>query len=302
MLQIMKSLQDSLRRIFMAAVERVDPYEMIRSQVTLDGSILSIETESVHENIDLDTFERIVVLGAGKAGAPMARALEDILGSRISSGTIVVKSGHAEKLTRIEVIEASHPVPDQRSAEAGKRLLEIAREGTDDTLFLVAVSGGGSALLEAPRTELIDGQSVEITLADMQRTTSVLLASGATIQEINAVRKHLSAIKGGQLAKAIYPAHSIGLVLSDVVGDRLDVIASGLTVPDPTTFSTALHAIESYGIARELPKPVMRILTAGAEGLLEETPKPGDKLFKAESPSNGPAFPSRTNACRANPA
>jgi hydroxypyruvate reductase len=254
---------------------------MIRSQVTLDESILSIDTESVHENIDLDTFDRIVVLGAGKAGAPMARALEDILGDRVAGGTVVVKSGHGEKLRRVDIIEASHPVPDQRSVDAANRLLTAAREGTDGTLFLIVVSGGGSALLESPRQELIDGQKVEITLADMQQTTSVLLASGAAIEEINAVRKHLSSIKGGQLAKALYPAHSIGLILSDVVGDRLDVIASGLTVPDPSTFSTALGYIETYNIARDLPKPVMRILTAGAEGLLDDTPKPGDAVFKS---------------------
>jgi len=272
--------RDHLRTIFTAAVDRVNPYEMIRSQVTIDGSVLSIDTESVHENIDLDTFDEIVVLGAGKAGAPMARALEDILGDRISRGLVVVKSSHLDTLKKIELIEASHPVPDRRSVEAGRRILDEARKGGEETLFLIVVSGGGSALLESPRRCLIDGAPVEISLEEMQLTTNVLLSCGAAIQEINAVRKHLSDIKGGQLARALHPAHSISLILSDVVGDRLDAIASGLTVPDPTTYSTALSHVESYGIAAQLPKQVMRILTAGAEGLLEETPKPGDPVFR----------------------
>jgi glycerate 2-kinase len=276
-----KTVQDHLTEIFKASVDRVDPYAMIRSQVSLDESVLNIETESVHENIDLDKFDEIVILGAGKAGAPMARALEDILGDRITRGVVVVKSGHLDKLHRVELLEASHPVPDHRSVAAGKRILDEARRGGEGTLFLIVVSGGGSALLESPRRSSIDGKPVEITLEDIQHTTSILLASGAAIQEINAVRKHLSEIKGGQLAKALHPAHSISLVLSDVVGDGLDAIASGLTVPDPTTFSTALGHVEAYGIASQLPKPVMRILTAGAEGLLEETPKPGDPVFKS---------------------
>ena len=274
-------MRDHLTKIFQAAVDRVDPYAMIRSQVTLYGSVLSIETETVHENIDLDTFEEIIVLGAGKAGAPMARALEDILGDRITRGTVVVKSGHLDTLRTVELLEASHPVPDHRSVAAGKHILDEAVRGGEGTLFLIVVSGGGSALIESPRQCSIDGTPVEITLEDIQLTTSILLASGAAIHEINAVRKHLSDIKGGQLARALHPAHSISLILSDVVGDRLDAIASGLTVGDPTTFSTALGHVVSYGIASKLPKPVMRILTAGAEGLLEETPKPGDPVFRS---------------------
>ena len=274
------TMHDHLSQIFQAAVDRVDPYAMIRSQVSLDGSELSIDTETVHEDIDLDTFDEVVILGAGKAGAPMARALEDILGDRIARGTVVVKAGHLDALTKVELLEASHPIPDHRSVAAGKLILDEAERGAEGTLFLIVVSGGGSALLESPRECSIDGEPVGITLEDMQRTTSILLANGVAIHEINAVRKHLSGIKGGQLAKALYPAHSISLILSDVVGDQLDAIASGLTVPDPTTYATALDIVESYGIARELPKPVMRILTAGAEGLLEETPKPGDPVFK----------------------
>jgi len=274
------TMQNHLTQIFRAAVDRVDPYEMIRSQVSLEDSVLNIDTETVHENIDLDTFEEIVVLGAGKAGAPMAKALEDILGDRIARGFVVVKAGHLDTLRTVELLEASHPVPDHRSVAAGKRILDEANRGTEGTLFLIVVSGGGSALLESPRQCSIDGEPVGITLEEMQRTTSVLLASGVAIHEINAIRKHLSGIKGGELAKALYPAHSISLILSDVVGDQLDAIASGLTVPDPTTYATALGHVESYGIARDLPKSVMRILTAGAEGLLEETPKPGDPVFK----------------------
>lgn len=275
-----QKIRGHLSTIFRAAVDRVNPYNVVREQVTLDDSVLSIDTDSVHENVDLDTFKEIVVLGAGKAGAPMARALEDTLGDRLTRGLVVVKAGHLDSLQKVEVLEAAHPVPDNRSVAAGRRLLDEAKRGGPDTLFLVVISGGGSALLESPRECTIDGKEVRITLEDLQHTTSVLLASGAAIQEINVIRKHLSEIKGGQLARALYPAHSISLILSDVVGDRLDTIASGLTVPDPTTYAMALAHIESFGIAKELPKSVMRVLTAGAEGLLPETPKAGDQIFK----------------------
>lgn len=271
---------DHLTDIFRAAVERVDPEDMLTRQVALIDDELSIETEDTHQRVNLSAFDEIVILGAGKAGAAMARAMERILGNRITRGLVVVKEGHGRRLNRVEVVEASHPVPDERGVAAATRIAKMASMSDKETLFINLISGGGSALLVAPRSCTIENDVVELTLEDIQNTTNVLLASGATIQEINAIRKHLSAIKGGQLAALMHPAHSFSLILSDVVGDRLDAIASGITVPDPTTYQDALSYIECYGIAGELPRAVMRILTAGAEGLLPETPKPGDPVFR----------------------
>jgi hydroxypyruvate reductase len=275
-----KQKQD-LVHIIGEAIGRVNPYEMIRNTVSLDGSILSIDTETFHDTLDLDSFRRVFVIGAGKAGAPMARALEDILGDRITDGLVSVKEGHVEKLRTIRLVEAGHPVPNDRSVSAAGEILELASGADPSTLFLTLISGGGSALLEAPLSVTIDDEQIDLTLDDIQSTTRALLESGATIHEVNAVRKHLSAIKGGRLAAALAPAHSISLVLSDVVGDNLDSIASGLTVPDPTTYRDALAHVVRYGIADRLPNPVRRVLHAGADAKLPETPKANSESFRS---------------------
>lgn len=263
-----------IQAIFDAAVARVRPYEMLLNQLSLNGSSLEITTEEVDERISLDRFERIIVLGAGKAGAPMARALEKLLGERITGGLISVKEGHVEPLRRIELIEAGHPVPNAKSVEAGRRILELARSGDARTLFVTLISGGGSALLVAPRRAEVDGEEIELTLEDLRLTTRALLACGAAIGEVNTIRKHLSEIKGGQLAAAMAPAHSISLILSDVVGDPLHAIASGVTSGDPTTFADSIALVERYRIRDRLPPRVLRVLEAGAAGKIPETPKP----------------------------
>lgn len=268
-----------LTSIFDAAVRRVRPFEMLTSQLTLDGSILSVTTEAVHETVNLDQFDEIVVIGAGKAGAPMARAVESVLGPRITGGVVSVKAGHVEELEHVQLIEAGHPVPNEQSVLAGRRITDLARAGTERTLFIAVISGGGSALLVSPRREEIDGERVELSLDDIQTTTNVLLECGAEIQEINTIRKHLSDLKGGQLAAALAPAHCICLILSDVVGDPLHAIASGLTVGDPTTFDDALAVVDRYGIRKRLPASVLHILTAGADELIPETPRPGSVVF-----------------------
>ncbi|MFW5738222.1 MAG: glycerate kinase type-2 family protein [Spirochaetota bacterium] len=272
--------KQNLERIVGDALARVDPYEMIRSAVTLDGATLSIDTESVHDSVDLDAFDRIVVIGAGKAGAPMARALEELLGDRISSGAVSVKEGHVEKLSRVRLLEAGHPIPNDASVEAGRRILELADEADRTTLVITVISGGGSALLAAPLSAEVDGERIALTLGQLQQTTQALLDSGATIHEVNAVRKHLSAIKGGRLAEALAPAHSISLILSDVVGDDLDSIASGLTVPDGSTYGDAIGHVDRYGIRDRLPEDVLRILEAGAAGRLSETPASDNEAFR----------------------
>jgi glycerate 2-kinase len=208
------------------------------------------------------------VLGAGKASARMALALEDILGSRISGGLISVKYGHAGPLKRIEVVEAGHPVPDANGEQAALRIAQLAASADAQTLVLSLISGGGSALLPAPAQGL--------TLAEKQEMTGLLLASGADIREINCVRKHLSRLKGGRYLRLLAPARSLNFILSDVLGDRLDTIASGLTATDGTTFADAPGVLDKYGPAGKAPPAVLSILEEGAAGRRDETLKAGD--------------------------
>jgi glycerate 2-kinase len=212
-----------------------------------------------------DRYRHIYVVGAGKAGAAMARAAERVLGSRITAGLINVKDGHVAKLRRIELNECGHPVPDERGVEGARRIAAIAAEAGKGDLLLCLISGGASALMPLP--------AEGITLEEKQATTRLLLASGATIHEINAVRKHISAIKGGQLARLAEPATLEALLLSDVVGDNLDVIGSGPTAPDASTFASALAILDKFGIRQCVPAPVRERLERGLAGLIDETPK-----------------------------
>lgn len=254
----------TVMEVLNAALYAADPYHAV---------LTALEDEEA--GTTLTATERIYVLGAGKAGAAMARAAEDFLGSRVTSGLVVVKDAHAEgpQLRHVELVEAAHPVPDERGAEATARLLEMAQSARDDDAVLCLISGGGSALLVSP--------AEGITVACVQETTSLLLRAGATINELNAVRKHLSRVAGGQLARASHPARVLSLILSDVIGSPLDVIASGPTAPDPTTYVDALAIIERYGLAEQVPGTVSERLRRGASGELPETPKSGDPIFRA---------------------
>jgi len=218
-----------------------------------------------------ERYKRIFVLGAGKASAAMAHAAEKALGRRIEAGLINTKDGHLARLRRIELHECAHPVPDQRGVEGAARIAALAAAAQAGDLVLCLISGGGSALLPLPAEGL--------TLAEKQETTRLLLACGATIHEINAVRKHLSAIKGGQLARLAAPAHVVSLLLSDVIGDPLDVIASGPTAPDASTFASAWAVIERYQLAERIPAAVRARLQLGLRGEIADTPKPGDACF-----------------------
>lgn len=253
--------------IWRAALEAGDVRTLLRTALRRDGEHFLVGSDT----IDLSRIARVIVVGFGKAGATMAQAVEETLGDRITEGFVVVKDGYALPTRRISVVEAGHPVPDARGLAAASRVLDLAEAARHDDLVLVLISGGGSALTPAP--------APPVTLDEKQTVTRLLLAAGATINELNAVRKHLSRLKGGQLARAAAPARVVALALSDVIGDPLDVIASGPTAPDPTTFAQALEVLRARGARDRAPRAVIDRLEAGAAGAVPETPKPGDPVF-----------------------
>ncbi|MHC1711499.1 MAG: glycerate kinase [Solidesulfovibrio sp.] len=271
----MRDCHAEAETIFRAGLARVDPLSMMQQVLSLTGDILRVTTESECHAYDLSRYRRIWVLGAGKASARMALGLERILGERITGGVVAVKEGYLESLSRIRLMEAAHPVPDERGVAAAKAVLAMADQAEAGDLVIVLVSGGGSAILAAP----LELPGHHLTLGDKQATTRTLLACGATIQEINCVRKKLSAIKGGRLAKAIAPAHCLSLLLSDVVGDDLDVIASGPTVPDPTTGADALYTLSCRNVTDTVAPEALAILKDVAAGRAPDTPKDGDPAF-----------------------
>jgi glycerate 2-kinase len=257
--------------VFAAALTRVDPEPLVERAVRIErgsgGEELVIRTDSEQARYALSEFDEIVVAGMGKAGARMALGLEASLGGRIDRGLVVVKEGHLEALSRVRLVAASPPVPDGRSVAAAEALLNLGRGLGERSLVLVLISGGGSALVCAPA----EGLSLE----DKIGCTRLLLASGATIQEVNCVRKHLSRVKGGRLAEAFAPATLVSLLLSDVVGDDLDSIASGPTVPDSGSWEQALGVVRRYGLEGRLPPRAAAALREGASGDRPDTPKPG---------------------------
>lgn len=263
-----KPLRQHAMEIFQASLKAVDPIEAIfRTVKPVDDGLLIGDHRLAFKDHD-----RILVIGAGKAAAPMAKALEDILGGRITDGVIVVKEGHGLPLQHVRLREAGHPVPDERGVQGAEEILALAETATARDLVLCVISGGGSALLVAP--------AENIRLADKQDVTRLLLSCGADIHEINTVRKHLSRVKGGGLARLAYPATVAGLVLSDVIGDDLNVIASGPTVPDPTTFADVHRVLETYDLLQQIPPSVQMRLQKGLAGKIPETPKPGDGVFQ----------------------
>ena len=262
------------RRIALNAIEEAfkaaDPKRIMFSKVKLEGKTLKINSD----HFDLFEYKRIFVLGGGKASGTMAEALEDILKDHINDGIIIVPKGVAKKhrLNHIRLHESNHPIPDESSVSGARRILELAEEAEKDDLVICLISGGGSSLMALPKEK--------ISLEDKQKVTDLLLKSGATINEINAVRKHISSFKGGQLAKAVYPAALIGLLLSDVLGDPLDVIASGPTVPDSSTFNDAVSILRGYDLWDKIPDSVRQVLSDGVKGNIAETPKKDDPIFK----------------------
>jgi hydroxypyruvate reductase len=267
---------DHLRTIFEAALQRIDPYRMLINHVRLEGDTLVVAFDGMRHETNLSSYQHILVLGCGKASSRMALALEAILGNRLSGGLVCTKYDHTEPLAIIEQVEAAHPVPDEAGVLAANRMAQLAREADERTLVITLISGGGSALLPAPMTYADHGREVVLTLAHKQAVTRTLLACGADIREINCLRKHLSVLKGGRFLQLIEPATCLSFILSDVVGDRLDTIASGITAADDSTYAQALGIIRKYGVAEQLPAEALQAIELGAMGAIPETLKPGD--------------------------
>jgi len=257
-----------LRRILLATLDAAAPALAVRRALTLRRQTLRVDGRLY----DLRRIGRVVAIGAGKASVPMARAVREVLGGRLDSVFVVAPSpepGRAK--SGIAVAAAGHPIPDRRGMQAARHVLQLASSLGKDDLLIVLLSGGASSLLPLPVAGL--------TLVDKQRTTQLLLRSGATIAEVNAVRKHLSAIKGGRLAAAT-PASVLTLILSDVGGDDLGVIGSGPTAPDRTTFLDAVRIVRHYGLWGRLPVAVRIHLVEGLAGGRDETPKPRSQIFR----------------------
>ena len=254
--------------IFQKGLQAVEPGAAIKKYCRLEDNRLFIGDKVYN----LSMYKNLFVIGAGKASAPMAAALEDMLGKRITKGIINVKYKHVAHLDRIKLIEAGHPVPDENGQNGASAILGIAHSAEKNDLVLCLISGGGSALLPLPYKGL--------ALKDKQETIKELLACGASIHEINAIRKHTSMIKGGRLAVEAYPATLVSLILSDVVGDDLDVISSGPTVADSTTYTDCIKIFEKYDIIKKLPENIINHIKAGVSGKVPESPKTGDPVFK----------------------
>ncbi|MEJ2732555.1 MAG: glycerate kinase [Anaerolineae bacterium] len=262
---------DGIQAVQRAALTAVEPGAAVRRHVQCQGDQLRIGEQAY----DLARVERIWVVGGGKAATAMSAALFGMVGDRLAGGVVVTKYGHLDPRLNtgpVQVVEAGHPIPDEAGVDGARRMADLLGKVSGRDLVLAVISGGGSALLTLP--------AEGVTLSDLQGTTELLLRSGATIVELNTIRKHLSQIKGGGLARMAGQAPVASLILSDVVGDPLDVIASGPTVPDPTTFADAWAVQERYGLTKRLPVAVCDHLQAGLEGTLPDTPKPGAALFE----------------------
>ncbi|MDQ1280597.1 MAG: glycerate 2-kinase [Thermoproteota archaeon] len=252
-----------------SALSAVNPRNLVSEKVRFEGNVLEVGGF----RLNLDDYSRILVVGGGKASGRMAEALEEKIGKRIEAGILNILKGTSNeyKTGIIELNEASHPIPDEGGLRGVEKIKKLLSTVDKKTLVVCLISGGGSAILPSPQRG--------ISLEEKQQTTSLLLKSGATIDEINVIRKHISAIKGGRLAAMAYPATLLCLLLSDVVGDPLPTIASGPTVPDPSTFQDSIEVLKRYDIWQEVPETVRRYLTGGVEGINPESPKPGDPCF-----------------------
>ncbi len=262
-----KNARRSILLSFDKAIASVDPYKSVSSRIS-DGSIFQM-----NKSIELSDFEEIFVIGAGKAGGMMAKAVEDKI-EGISEGWVNVpaKTEKLVNLSKIRLNPAGHPIPDEGSINGAKEMLRIISKADERDLVIVLISGGGSALMEYP----MEG----ITLEDLREMNRLLVLSGADIREINTVRKHVSRLKGGRLAEAAYPARVVSFIISDVIGDPLDTIASGPTAPDETTFQDAWEVLRNYSLVEKMPQSIIKVIKDGMEGRIPETPKPGDPIFE----------------------
>lgn len=253
-----------------ACLGAADPRVMVRKAVAKDRAGLKVGGHV----FDLDPVRRVMVIGGGKASALMASALEDILGERITAGRVVVPESQVAfpGLQRIRLLKSTHPLPTQEGVNAVNTMLSLTDDVTEDDLVICLISGGGSALMPLP----IEG----VSIADKRFVTELLLRSGANIKEVNCVRKHLSALKGGRLAERLFPANVVALIVSDVVGDGLASVASGPTMPDESTFADAKAILTNSGVWEGTPTSVRRAMEKGMAGEIPETPKPGAEAFE----------------------
>jgi glycerate 2-kinase len=256
-------MEQTVIKIFTSALKAVSPYEAVKNHCKYIMSFY-----------ESGNFNRVIVIGFGKAACPMAKAIEDSLPDPLKAGIIITKYSHCNEyiLERIKFFEAGHPIPDENGLKGTNAIIRLLENNDEHTLVVCLISGGGSALLVAP----YEG----ITLSEKQKVTELLLKAGADIYELNTIRKHISNVKGGRLAEIAYPVRVISLILSDVIGDRLDVIASGPTAPDRTTFQDALAVLEKYSLADKIPLSVLDILRRGSQGLIPETPKENSIVFR----------------------
>jgi len=258
----------SARSIFQKGVDAVEPGKAVKSQCRRQGNYFF----AGDRKYDLSLYKNLFVIGAGKATAPMAAAIEDLLLEKITKGIINVKYAHTAELKRIKIIEAGHPVPDKNGELGAKEIFNLVKDADEHDLIIFLLSGGGSALLPLPANG--------IELKDKQDAIKTLLACGATIHEINTIRKHISMIKGGGLAQAVYPAQMITLLFSDVIGDDMEVIASGPSVPDLSTFDDCIDIVAKYNILNSMPDNIVTHFQKGVSGKIKDTLSPGNKIFE----------------------
>lgn len=295
---LLEELRSMAKEIFSKAVSAVDPARLLKETIRIEKNRLLIVPDPVRKSggrrpdatsakrgivanpaekdpelsFDLNSFEKIYVVGAGKASNSMAQAIEETFGDRVTKGIVTTKYGHLLPLKKTQIIEAGHPLPDRKGYEGAKRIRNLLKGSGPNDLVIFLLSGGGSALLPFPADE--------IELKEKQEVTQLLLDCGADIQEINTIRKHISKMKGGWLARWAYPSTVLGFILSDVVGDQPDIIGSGPTVADPSTFEKAWEILQKYDLLGEISASIKNHLQSGKEGKVEETPKPGDPVFE----------------------
>ena len=261
-------MREQALEIFNAAVAAVQPARLLPAYISVHNNQLRLHDQF----FPFWQIKNIYIIGAGKASASMAFEVEKILGPLIKKGVVATKHGHALPLNIIECIEAGHPIPDQQSVYAGQRIIEIVSQAGENDIVIALISGGASALMaDHPQGTTLD---------EVQQLFELLLKSGATIDEMNAVRKHLSRLKGGGISRAAYPATLITFILSDVIGDPLHVIASGPTVADPTTFDDAINDLKKYELFKKIPAAIKEWMLQGIKGIIPETLKPGDPFFE----------------------
>ena len=266
--EVETKLHTDALQIILEGIRAADPYDAVKGVLTFKDNVLKVKGEK------FEVKGKLYLVGFGKAAFKMSKAALDVLGDIVERGVVSIPKGYKidQVLEKVEIVYAGHPKPDSESVLAGKKVLELAEKAGENDIILVLISGGGSALMEYPVEN--------VTLDDIASTSIMLMNAGADIYELNTVRKHLSKIKGGQLAKAIYPATTISLIISDVVGDRIDMIASGPTAPDPTTFRDAWYVIEKYKLVDKIPRAARDYLEKGVKNLAPETPKVEDPIFE----------------------